>query len=112
MQTVIASAFFFETIPPMRSRISEAALLVKVTARMFSGAIPTCSMFEIRQVTVRVLPVPAPARIRTGPSSEATASRWALLRESNEKPPAMRGRMEAVPEAVGKPGTELIHRER
>ena len=39
---------------------------------------------NLRLVTVRVLPVPAPARIMTGPSSAASAWRWAEFRESNE----------------------------
>ena len=37
VQTVISPAAFLETMPPMRSRISEAALLVKVTARICVG---------------------------------------------------------------------------
>jgi hypothetical protein len=60
VQTVIASAAFLLTMPPMRSRISLAALLVKVTARICSAGIFFSSMCAIRQVTVRVLPVPAP----------------------------------------------------
>jgi len=47
--------------------ISRAALLVKVTAKMFPGAIPWLIKCAMRQVITRVLPVPAPARISTGP---------------------------------------------
>src|ERR1051325_5014888 len=62
-----------------RSSISRAALLVKVTARMFPGAMPRAIMCAMRKVITRVLPVPAPARIRTGPLIVAAASRcWRL----------------------------------
>jgi hypothetical protein len=60
---------------------------------MFRAATPRSSMFEIRQVTVRVFPVPAPARIITGPSMAPTASRCALFNDSNENPSAMRARV-------------------
>ena len=52
-----------------RSRISEAALFVKVTARIADGG--TCfavTICAIRCVMTRVLPLPAPARINNGPS--------------------------------------------
>src|SRR6201996_8500461 len=51
-----------------RGRISSAALLVKVTARMDSAGVPLAIRLAMRKVMARVLPVPAPARIRTGPS--------------------------------------------
>ncbi len=95
VQTVISAAAFLVTMPPMRSRISLAALLVKVTARMSAGGIFFSSMWAMRQVTVRVLPVPAPARIMTGPSKAATAWRWAGLRESKENEVAIGGRIQA-----------------
>ena len=85
VQTVISFPAALLTISATRSRISLAALLVKVTARIFSGAIPRSTIWEIRQVTVRVLPVPAPAKINTGPSSALTASAWAALRLENSK---------------------------
>ena len=60
----------------MRSFISRAALLVKVTARMFWGrARPVATMWVMRVVSTRVLPVPAPASTSTGPSSASTAAR-------------------------------------
>ncbi len=63
---------------PTRSFISRAALLVKVTARIsFGRARPRVSRCAIRAVSARVLPVPAPASIRTGPSSASTAARCA-----------------------------------
>ena len=58
-----------------RSCISRAALLVKVTPRMLPGAIPRSTMCAMRKVMTRVLPVPAPARISTGPRIVSTACR-------------------------------------
>src|SRR5512133_3822416 len=58
-----------------RSCISRAALLVKVTARMLPGATPRSVRYAMREVITRVLPVPAPARISTGPCRVMTASR-------------------------------------
>src|SRR6266568_2868619 len=62
-----------------RSCISRAALLVKVTARMFPGATPLAMRWAMRNVMTRVLPVPAPARINTGPFNVSAAWRcWGL----------------------------------
>ena len=59
----------------MRLFISRAALLVKVTARICEGkARPVASMWAMRVVSTRVLPVPAPASTSTGPSVVSTAS--------------------------------------
>ena len=59
-----------------RSRISAAALLVKVMARISHGAARSCSrMLAMRYVSTRVLPEPAPASTRSGPSVVTTASR-------------------------------------
>ena len=59
-----------------RSRISWAALLVKVMARISSArAWPVRSRYAIRWVRTRVLPEPAPARMSSGPSPWVTASR-------------------------------------
>src|SRR5688572_22529203 len=64
-----------------RERISPAALLVKVTARMRSAAqISLLTRWAIRWAITRVLPDPAPARIRSGPSVWRTASRCSGLR--------------------------------
>src|SRR5690625_6801415 len=50
-----------------RSRISVAALLVKVIARISPGmASPARSRCAIRRVSTRVLPEPAPATISSG----------------------------------------------
>jgi len=58
---------------PIRSRISLAALLVKVTARMAEGAVPVSIRWRILSVIVLVLPAPAPAKTKTGPLVDATA---------------------------------------
>ena len=66
-----------------RSFISRAALLVKVTASMSQGlALPSTTMWARRVTSTRVLPVPAPASTRTGPSVALTASSWPSLRPS------------------------------
>ncbi len=61
---------------PIRCFISRAALLVKVTARMSKGrARPVAIRWAMRVVSTRVLPVPAPASTKTGPSVVSTARR-------------------------------------
>src|ERR1019366_1361717 len=63
-----------------RSRISRAALLVKVTASTADGgAWRVVRMCAMRWVMTRVLPLPAPARISKGPSMWLTASRCCAL---------------------------------
>jgi len=60
-----------------RSRIWRAALLVKVTARIWLGqAFRVAIKWASRAVSAAVLPVPAPASTSTGPSVDRTASRW------------------------------------
>ena len=62
------------------SRISRAALLVKVTARIAQGLIPrSLTMYAMRWVMVPVLPLPAPASMRRGPTTVVAASRCCLL---------------------------------
>ena len=57
------------------SLISPAALLVKVTARMLYGFTFLSDMrYAILYVSVRVLPEPAPASIKSGPSGAVTAA--------------------------------------
>ena len=53
--------------PLARSRISEAALFVKVMAAMRLGSSPAWIRRAIFWVITRVLPEPAPARTRQGP---------------------------------------------
>ena len=68
---------------PTRTRISRAALLVKVTARIsWARARPVAMRWAIRAVRTRVLPTPAPARMRTGPSSASTARRCSSFKPS------------------------------
>src|SRR5262245_21578958 len=67
-----------------RSFISPAALLVKVMARIWNGEIfRSATRYAIRCVSRRVLPEPAPATTRTGPSGAVTASRWTGLSPSS-----------------------------
>ena len=58
-----------------RSCISRAALFVNVTPSMCPGAIPRSIRCAIRNVITLVFPVPAPARISTGPFRVSTAIR-------------------------------------
>src|SRR5680860_719218 len=63
-----------------RWRSSPAALSVKVTASTSDGEATSASTWwAMRWVIVRVLPVPAPARMHTGPCSASAAWRWAGL---------------------------------
>ncbi len=67
-------------IAPMRFFISLVALLVKVTARISLGrALPVARICPMRVVRTRVLPVPAPASTKTGPSVVRTASACSSL---------------------------------
>ena len=67
--------------PVRRAALSSpAAFSVKVTARNMLGREGAGATWTaIRWVTVVVLPVPAPARIATGPRVARAASRWAGL---------------------------------
>src|SRR3954449_8832768 len=66
-----------------RSRISPAALLVNVIARISSArAWPVRSRYAMRWVSTRVLPEPAPARMSSGPAPWVTASRCGGLSPS------------------------------
>ena len=51
-----------------RSRISAAAALENVSARIASGGTPCCTSQPKRRVITRVFPVPAPATTSSGPS--------------------------------------------
>ena len=63
-----------------RQRISAAARLVKVMARISCGLTPQARIrCTTRLVSTRVLPEPAPATTSSGPSVASTASRWASL---------------------------------
>ena len=52
----------------IRSRISPAALLVKVIARMSSGRQPEATRCATRRVMTRVFPLPGPASTSSGPA--------------------------------------------
>ena len=65
-----------------RSRISAAALLVKVMAAICLGSSPVCSSLAILCTMTRVLPEPAPASTRHGPFRWCTAWFWAGLSEA------------------------------
>ena len=67
----------------VRCCISAAALLVNVTARIRSGAVPWRINSAMRWVTTRVFPVPAPANTSNGPLSVRTASRCGGLSSSD-----------------------------
>ena len=73
------------TMPETRIFISRAALLVKVTARMFQGlASPVATSSARREVSTRVLPVPAPESTSNGPDRVCTASRCGSFRPSSQ----------------------------
>jgi hypothetical protein len=66
--------------PARRSRISAAALSVKVTARSCRASkVAVATWFAIRLVIVVVFPEPAPARMQTGPRTVSTACRCSSL---------------------------------
>ena len=67
-----------------RSRISAAALLVKVIARIEPGCALRAEIVQaIRRVSTRVLPDPAPATTSSGRPSCTTAARWDSLSPSS-----------------------------
>ena len=67
--------------PSRRSRISAAALLVKVMARIWLGHAPNCvRIHAMRRVSTRVLPDPAPAPISSAGPRYCTASACCGLR--------------------------------
>ena len=71
-----------------RSRISPAARRVKVMARQDCGAAPRSAIWPaIRCARVRVLPVPGPAMIISGPSA-STAACWSGSRSPAGPRPA------------------------
>jgi hypothetical protein len=66
----------------VRSRISAAALLVKVIAAIWAGSTPLASRRATLCVITRVLPDPAPARTRQGECRWCTASSWRAFKVS------------------------------
>ena len=64
----------------MRERISPAAFLVKVRARIVQGGTFLSPMRKAtRCAMARVFPEPAPASTSTGPSGAVTAALWPAL---------------------------------
>ena len=57
-----------EQLAEIAARISAAERRVKVSSKIFPGAMPPATSQATRCTKVAVLPVPAPARIRTAPS--------------------------------------------
>ena len=79
-------SFAFPPISPsMRSFISRAALLVKVTAKIRAEGTPFSISRAIRCVMTRVLPEPAPAKMSMGPPAHSTASFCSGFREGEEE---------------------------
>ena len=75
-----------------RSFISLAALLVKVTAKMPPGeTCEVCNNQAMRVVSTRVLPEPAPARIKACSGGSATALSCSSLSESSKGEEAWEG---------------------
>ena len=81
-----------------RSRISAAALLVKVIARIEPGwALRSEISHAIRRVSTRVLPEPAPATTSSGAPSWTTASRCGSLSPSSSSSRVGRRRLRGLP---------------
>ncbi len=95
-----------------RSRISAAALLVNVMARIEPGwALRSVISQAMRRVSTRVLPEPAPATTSNGAPSWTTASRCGSLSPSSSSSRVGRLRFRGVPSssgagsAAGRPGS-------
>src|SRR4051794_8015165 len=67
----------------IRCFISPAALFVKVIERIELAGMPWLIRYATRRVITRVLPLPAPAMISSGPSTCVTASRCASVRSES-----------------------------
>ena len=83
-----------------RARNSPAALSVKVTATIDDGSMQWCRLVTcqaMRRVIVVVLPVPAPARMQTGPRVASAAARCSAF-----SPPRMRSASTAAPYRGGR----------
>ena len=73
------------TMASRRSCISLAALFVNVTARICEGrAMPCAKIQAMRVVNTRVLPEPAPAKIRACSAGSSTAARCMGFRLSTK----------------------------
>ena len=75
---------FTGNMPDKRVSISLAALLVKVTANTPPGdTCPDCMSHAMRVVSTRVLPEPAPAKIKPCSAGKVTAADCSSLRPCN-----------------------------
>src|SRR6478752_4043571 len=84
-----------------RLRISPAALSVKVTARISPGVkAAVATWFAIRRVIVVVLPVPAPARMHTGPRTSSAARRCSGFRPARTEAESTRPCYEGGPRSA------------
>ena len=63
----------------MRSRRSSAAVVENVSTRIASAGVPCSTSHAKRSISVWVLPVPAAARISSGPPGWVTASSCTVL---------------------------------
>src|SRR5436190_8718529 len=99
-----------------RRAISPAALFVKVTARTCFGGTPrTPRSHAIRWAMTRVLPLPAPASTRRGPSPAVTASRCGGFRSTRSASRSSTWRLyrTAKPREARRPRrARLFHRHR
>ena len=83
-----------------RSRISAAALLVNVMARICPGCAPWASCQAMRWVSTRVLPEPAPATMSSGEPECTTASRCCGFMPSSSASACSRRRSARRPAAA------------
>src|SRR6516164_6420997 len=99
-----------------RWRISSAALLVKVMARISNGEIPCSAISQaIRCVRTLVLPEPAPATTSNGPPGWVTASACTGLRPASRAEAAVEvtwPRYRTAPTATPMPGRHSGERSR
>src|SRR5260370_31853922 len=93
-----------------RRAISPAALFVKVTARTCLGCTPRTPRSQaIRCAMTRVLPLPAPASTRSGPSPAVTASRCGGFPAERRPPPASTLPLDRILPPVEHPPPPLPH---
>ena len=99
------------TSASMRSRISFAALLVKVIARIWLGHASRLAIRPaMRRVSTLVLPEPAPATIRSDPPRCSTAARCCGLSPSSSAVVELRRDLRAPRHGPGSesPSTKVI----
>src|SRR5690606_24285546 len=86
------------------------ALRVKVTARTCrASSVSHAARRAMRRVSTRVLPDPAPARIRNGTAGAVTARAWASSRPCTSASASIRPTLPTACDAIGDAG-EARHR--